>query len=264
MSVQIGNLTCGTGHPLLWIVGPCVIESLDTTMNIAKKLAELELPLVFKASFDKANRSSHKSFRGPGLKQGLDFLAAVNHRTQLPVTTDIHEPWQAATVGQVCDLIQIPALLCRQTDLLQAAAATGRPVNVKKGTFMAPWEMKAVLGKIDGQAMITERGNFFGYNRLVVDMQNIPLMQELGCPVLFDASHSSQSPGGLGDRSGGDRRMIPHLARAAVACGCDGIFLETHPHPDEALSDGQSMISLDELPKLIEDCLNIRRALNKV
>ncbi len=260
MNVQISDLNCGTGHPLLWIVGPCVIESFDVTMHIAKKLAELELPLVFKASFDKANRSSHKSFRGPGLEQGLEFLNAVKQRTKLPVTTDIHEPWQADKVGEVCDMIQIPALLCRQTDLLQAASATGRPVNVKKGSFMAPWEMKGAIEKLDGKALLTERGTFFGYNQLVSDMRNIPLMQDLGCPVIFDASHSVQSPGAFGDKSGGDRRMIPYLARAAVACGCDGIFLETHPRPDEALSDGHNMISLDELPKLVGECLRIREA----
>jgi 2-dehydro-3-deoxyphosphooctonate aldolase (KDO 8-P synthase) len=272
MTVTIGNLVCGTGKPLLWIAGPCVIESHQLTMDIAVRLAELaermNLPLIFKASFDKANRSSCKSFRGPGLAKGLETLAAVKERTGLPVTTDIHEVGHAEPAAQVCDLLQIPAFLARQTDLLQAAAGTGRPVNVKKGQFMAPWEMKNVVTKMaemgNHRLLLTERGSTFGYGQLVTDMRSIPVMQDLGCPVIFDATHSVQKPAGLGDKSGGDRRMIPYLARGAVACGCDGVFIETHPRPDEALSDGPNMIALDDLPTLIGNCLRIRQAVDEL
>jgi 2-dehydro-3-deoxyphosphooctonate aldolase (KDO 8-P synthase) len=267
--VSIGEYTCGAGHPLLWILGPCVIESHDLTMHIADVLAELgrerDLPVVFKASFDKANRSSSKSFRGPGLEKGLRTLEEVKRQTGLPVTTDVHECHQVASVGQVCDLIQIPAFLARQTDLLEAAAQTGCAVNVKKGQFMAPWDMRNVVNKIaeagGRRLVLTERGSTFGYGQLVNDMRAVPLMQGLGCPVIFDATHSVQMPGGAGDRSSGDRRMVPFLARAAVACGCDGLFLETHPRPDEALSDGPNMLALDDLPELIDCCLRLRQAL---
>jgi len=268
-AVQIGEYECGPGHPLLWIAGPCVIESHELTLLIAEKLKELatryQLPLVFKASFDKANRTSGKSFRGPGLQEGMRTLEAVKRRTGLPVITDIHESYQAVPVAEVCDVLQIPAFLARQTDLILAAGATGRVVNVKKGQFMAPWDMRHVVTKMaevgNKRLLLTERGASFGYGQLVSDMRSIPLMQELGCPVIFDATHSVQMPGAAGDRSGGDRRMIPYLARAAVACGCDGVFLETHPRPDEALSDGPNMIPLDNLPALLECCLRIRQAL---
>src|SRR5436853_5967235 len=231
-----------------------------------RELADrLGLPLVFKASFDKANRTSTKSFRGPGLHDGLRTLEAVKRRTGLPVTTDVHECCQVAAAAEVCDLLQIPAFLARQTDLLQAAGKTGRAVNVKKGQFMAPWDMKNVVSKLaevgNERVLLTERGASFGYGNLVSDMRSIPLMQDLGRPVIFDATHSVQMPGARGDSSGGDRRMVPFLARAAVACGCDGIFLETHPRPDEALSDGPNMIALDDLPGLIECCLRVRRAI---
>jgi 2-dehydro-3-deoxyphosphooctonate aldolase (KDO 8-P synthase) len=269
-TVVIGKVVCGPGHPLLWIAGPCVIESHELTLRIADRLAELAgrlaLPLVFKASFDKANRTSGKSFRGPGLVQGLRTLAAVKERTGLPVTTDLHECHQAAPVAEVCDLLQVPAFLARQTDLVQAAGATGRAVNVKKGQFMAPWDMRHVVTKMEEvgnrRLLLTERGASFGYGQLVSDMRSIPWMQNLGCPVIFDATHSVQMPGAAGDRSGGDRRMVPYLARAAVACGCDGLFLETHPRPDEALSDGPNMVPLDELPDLVRCCLRIRQALS--
>jgi 2-dehydro-3-deoxyphosphooctonate aldolase (KDO 8-P synthase) len=268
-TVQIGNLVCGSGHPLLWIAGPCVIESHDLTLWVADRLAalatRLSLPLVFKASFDKANRTSGKSFRGPGLDAGLRTLAAVKERTGLPVTTDIHECHQAEPVAEVCDLLQVPAFLARQTDLLQAAGRTGKAVNVKKGQFMAPWDMRHVVTKmaeVDNQRLLlTERGASFGYGQLISDMRSIPWMQDLGCPVIFDATHSVQMPGAAGDKSGGDRRMAPYLAKAAVACGCDGIFLETHPRPDEALSDGPNMIGLDDLPELVACCLRIRDAI---
>jgi 2-dehydro-3-deoxyphosphooctonate aldolase (KDO 8-P synthase) len=246
-----------------------VIESHDLTLQIADVLAELaqqrELPIVFKASFDKANRSSSKTFRGPGLEKGLRTLEEVKRQTGLPVTTDVHETCQVAAVGQVCDLIQIPAFLARQTDLLTAAARTGKTVNVKKGQFMAPWDMRNVVNKIaeagGRKLLLTERGSTFGYGQLINDMRAIPLMQGLGCPVIFDATHSVQMPGGAGDRSSGDRRMVPFLARAAAACGCDGLFLETHPRPDEALSDGPNMIALEDLPELIDCCLRLRQAL---
>jgi len=252
----------------LWIAGPCVIESHDLTLRIADHLAavaaRLSLPFVFKASFDKANRTSGKSFRGPGLEAGLRTLAAVKELTGLPVTTDIHECHQVAPVAEVCDLLQVPAFLARQTDLVQAAGRTGKAVNVKKGQFMAPWDMRHVVTKMaevgNERLLLTERGATFGYGQLISDMRSIPWMQDLGCPVIFDATHSVQMPGAAGDKSGGDRRMVPYLARAAVACGCDGVFLETHPRPDEALSDGPNMIALDDLPELVECCLRIRDA----
>ena len=267
--VRVGGYECGSGKPLLWITGPCVIESHDATLSIAdelRKLADrLKLNLVFKASFDKANRTSSKSFRGPGLEKGLETLAAVKKRTGLPVTTDVHETHQAVPVAQVCDLLQVPAFLARQTDLILACGETGKPVNVKKGQFMAPWDMKNVVSKMNevgnSQLLLTERGVTFGYGNLVSDMRSIPLMQDLGRPVIFDATHSVQMPGAAGDRSGGDRRMIPFLANAATAVGCDGIFVETHPDPDKALSDGPNTIALQNLPALIECCLRIRRAI---
>jgi 2-dehydro-3-deoxyphosphooctonate aldolase (KDO 8-P synthase) len=269
--VRIGNLECGPGRPLLWILGPCVIESHDLTLHIADVLAELgqrlRLPLVFKASFDKANRTSGASFRGPGLREGLKTLAAVKERTGLPVTTDVHEEGHIGPVAEVCDLIQIPAFLARQTDLLLAAGRSGRAVNVKKGQFMAPWDMKNVVRKMEEvgcrNLLLTERGATFGYGMLVSDMRSIPWMQDLGRPVIFDATHSVQMPGAAGDRSGGDRRMVPYLARAATAAGCDGLFLETHPRPDEALSDGPNAIALDQLPAVVECCLRLRDALSE-
>src|SRR3954466_7853558 len=269
-SVRVGTNACGPGQPLLWILGPCVIESHDLTLSIADALAgladRLRLPLIFKASFDKANRTSGRSFRGPGLEEGLRTLAAVKGRTGLPVTTDVHEVPQVAPVAEVCDLLQVPAFLARQTDLVQAAGRTGRAVNVKKGQFMAPWDMRHVVAKMaevgNRRLLLTERGATFGYGQLVSDMRSIPLMQDLGCPVIFDATHSVQMPGAAGDKSGGDRRMVPYLARAAVAAGCDGVFLETHPRPDEAKSDGPNMVPLDELPGLVECCLRLRDALD--
>jgi 2-dehydro-3-deoxyphosphooctonate aldolase (KDO 8-P synthase) len=267
--VAIGEVICGPGHPLMWIAGPCVIESHDLTLMIADSLRgmadDLDVRLIFKASFDKANRTSSKSFRGPGLEKGLKTLEAVKQRTGLPVTTDIHETAQAEAAAQVCDLLQIPAFLARQTDLIQEAARTGKPVNVKKGQFMAPWDMKHVVTKMaevgNQQLLLTERGSTFGYGNLVTDMRSIPWMQDLQCPVIFDATHSVQKPAGAGDKSDGDRRMVPYLARAAVACGCDGVFLETHPRPDEALSDGPNMIALGDLPRLVACCMRLRQAL---
>jgi 2-dehydro-3-deoxyphosphooctonate aldolase (KDO 8-P synthase) len=267
--VSVGSWQVGAGHPLLWILGPCVIESHELTLQVATTLARLRdrlhLPVVFKASFDKANRTSGKSFRGPGLEKGLETLAAVKRQTGLPVLTDVHECSQCGPAAEVVDVLQVPAFLARQTDLVLAAGRTGRVVNVKKGQFMAPWDMKHVAGKMaevgNPRLLLTERGTTFGYNNLVVDVRSIPLMQELGYPVIFDATHSVQMPGGAGDRSGGDRRMVPYLTRAATAAGCDGLFLETHPRPDEALSDGPNMVPLDELPALVDRCLRLREAL---
>jgi 2-dehydro-3-deoxyphosphooctonate aldolase (KDO 8-P synthase) len=270
-TVSVGNVVCGDGQPLLWIAGPCVIESHELTLWIAERLAEmaerLQVPLIFKASFDKANRTSSKSFRGPGLEDGLRTLEAVKRRTGLPVTTDIHDCQQAAPAAKVCDLLQIPAFLARQTDLLQAAGRTGVAVNVKKGQFMAPWDMKHVVNKMaevgNRRLLLTERGATFGYGQLISDMRSIPWMQDLGCPVIFDATHSVQKPAGRGDSSDGERRMVPFLARAAVASGCNGVFVETHPRPDEAKSDGPNMIALDDLPALVECCGRIREAIEE-
>src|SRR3954469_24061399 len=267
--VEIAGGRCGGGSPLLWIAGPCVIESRDHTLGVARELARLAdrlgTPLVFKASFDKANRSSGKSFRGLGMDAGLKVLADVKKETGLPVTTDVHESVQVAAVAEVVDLLQIPAFLARQTDLLWAAAKSGRAVNVKKGQFMAPWEMTNVVAKMDESGnpdlLLTERGTTFGYGNLVNDMRAIPWMQDLGRPVVFDATHSVQTPGSQGDRTGGDRRMVAYLARAAVAAGCDGIFVETHPNPDAAPSDGPNMIALYDFPKLVAQCQRIRAAL---
>jgi 2-dehydro-3-deoxyphosphooctonate aldolase (KDO 8-P synthase) len=267
--VAIGNVACGQGEPLLWILGPCVIETHDLTLQIADTLRQmadrLRVPVIFKASFDKANRTSGKSFRGPGLHEGMKTLEMVKKRTGLGVTTDVHEREQLAAVAEVCDLIQIPAFLARQTDLLLAAGRTGVAVNVKKGQFMAPWDMRHVASKMaeagNPRLLLTERGATFGYGNLVSDMRSIPWMQDLGCPVIFDATHSVQKPSAQGDRSGGERRMIPYLARAAVAAGCDGLFIETHPQPDEALSDGPNTLALADVPALVECCLRIRDAL---
>jgi 2-dehydro-3-deoxyphosphooctonate aldolase (KDO 8-P synthase) len=269
--VSIGNIKCGAGQALVWIAGPCVIESHDLTLQIAETLKEmaarLQVPLIFKASFDKANRTSSKSFRGPGLTDGLRTLEAVKRRTGLPVTTDIHETGQVNAAAEVIDLLQVPAFLARQTDLVQACGRTARAVNVKKGQFMAPWDMRNVVAKMEEvgnrKLLLTERGATFGYGQLVSDMRSIPWMQDLGCPVIFDATHSVQKPGGKMDRSDGERRMIPFLARAAAACGCDGIFVETHPRPDEALSDGPNMIALADLPDLVACCLRIRQAISE-
>lgn len=263
----IGPYRCGRGQPLLVIAGPCVIEDGALTLSIARRLkqiaAELPVQLVFKASFDKANRTSIDSYRGPGLEAGLAILNQVKESTGLPVTTDIHEPSQAAPVAEVCELLQIPAFLARQTDLLVAAARTGRAVHVKKGQFLAPWDMKHVIAKLAAagcrQILVGERGTFFGYGRLVNDMRAIPQMQALGVPVVFDATHSVQEPGGLGTATGGNRAMIEPLARAAVALGVDGLFFETHPAPDEAPSDGPNMVPLDHLAGLLRRLLAIRQ-----
>ena len=268
---KIGEFACGEGEPLLVIAGPCVIQDESTTLSIASRLHEiaerLPIRLVFKASFDKANRTSIASYRGPGLDEGLAILDRARQETGLPLTTDLHEPSQAAAVGQVCDLLQIPAFLCRQTDLLVAAAKTGRAVNVKKGQFVAPADMRHAVGKLAASGcqdvMLTERGTFFGYGRLVVDMTSLVQMKQLGCPVIFDATHSVQEPGGQGDTTGGNRAMIGPLASAAAAVGIDGLFIETHHNPDESPSDGPNMVPLAELENLLEQVLRIRSATEK-
>ena len=262
----IAQLRCGRGEPLLVIAGPCVIESEDRTLRIAERLRapsdSLPVGLIFKASFDKANRTSLESFRGPGFDEGLRVLETVRQETGLPVTTDIHESHQAAAAGHACDLLQIPAFLARQTDLLVAAAQTGKAVNVKKGQFMAPWDMKHVVGKLEAagcrNVLLCERGTFFGYGRLVNDMRAIPQMQSLGAPVVFDATHSVQEPGGLGKTTGGNRAMVEPLARAAVAAGADGLFFETHPEPDKSPSDGPNMVPLEEFGRVLERMTRIR------
>jgi len=264
--VTVGPYRCGVGQPLMVIAGPCVIEDEGRTLAVAHRLKEvaqrLSLQLVFKASFDKANRTSVRSYRGPGLVEGLRILRKVGEETALPVTTDIHQPDQAAPAAEVCQLLQIPAFLCRQTDLLLAAARTGRPVHVKKGQFMAPWDMRHVVDKLASggcsQVLLCERGTFFGYGNLVNDMRSIPLMQRLGVPVVFDATHSVQHPGAGGGFTAGDRRMVEPLARAAVAAGVDGLFFETHPDPDQSPSDGPNMVPLDQMESLLRRLLQIR------
>jgi 2-dehydro-3-deoxyphosphooctonate aldolase (KDO 8-P synthase) len=269
--VTIGPVRIGRGLPLALICGPCVMEPDDLTRVIAGRLVEicgrLGVPLVFKASFDKANRTSKSSYRGPGMAEGLKVFERVKAETGLPVTTDVHESHQASPIAEVVDLLQIPAFLARQTDLLEAAAATGRPLNVKKGQFLAPWDMANVVAKVTsigpGGLLLTERGTTFGYGRLVNDFRAIPQMQATGAPVVFDATHSVQLPGAGagGTATAGEREMVPYLSKAAVAAGCDALFLEVHPRPDEALSDGPNALRLDDLEGLLEVCLRIRAAI---
>jgi 2-dehydro-3-deoxyphosphooctonate aldolase (KDO 8-P synthase) len=254
-------------HPvppsLFFIAGPCVLENLDLGLRVAGELAELghklNVPLVFKSSFDKANRSSKDSFRGPGLEKGISWLEKIKADSGLPVTTDIHLPDQADPAARVADILQIPAFLCRQTDLLLAAGRTGRIVNVKKGQFLAPWDMAGPVDKIrttgNQGIWLTERGTSFGYNNLVVDFRSLAEMGTLGVPVIFDATHSVQLPGGLGTCSGGNREFVPLLARAAVAAGCNGVFLEVHPQPDQALCDGPNTWPLDRLQTLFSQLI---------
>ncbi len=296
--IKIGSIKIGGNNPLVLIAGPCVIESekklMDAAEQIVRAVEDLRAPLVFKSSFDKANRSSSSSYRGPGLKEGLKLLAKVKETFKVPVISDIHLPEQASPAAEVLDALQIPAFLCRQTDILQAAARTGRPVNVKKGQFMSPWEMKNVINKIRaaGEALthcpspnphppagagppspargegnkeerhyrrgvyddiiLTERGASFGYNNLVVDFRSLVVMRDMGYPVVFDATHSVQLPGGGGDKSAGERRFVAPLARAAAAVGIDGIFMEVHPCPDEALCDGPNMVDIAGMASLMK------------
>lgn len=267
-TANIGTVAVGGGAPLVLIAGPCVIESPERTLMIGREIQaianRLGMPFIFKASFDKANRSSYTAFRGPGLEAGLRILAEIKQTLAVPVLSDIHEPSQAAPAAKVLDVLQIPAFLCRQTDLLHAAAQTGLPVNVKKGQFLSPAEMKNVAGKLEESGcrsiLLTERGSSFGYNNLVVDMRSLSIMRSLGYPVVFDATHSVQLPGGGGDRSAGQREFVPVLSRAAAAVGIDALFLEVHDNPQQALSDGPNMVSLDELESLLEQVLAIDRA----
>ncbi len=264
----VGQHRCGPGQPLLVIAGPCVIETEDLCLRIAEHLAglqaELGVQVVFKASYDKANRTSGTSIRGPGLDEGLAVLGRVRAAVGLPVTTDVHLPDQASAAGEVCDLLQIPAFLCRQTDLLLAAAATGRAVNVKKGQFVAPGDMKHVVAKLlaggCNDIMLCERGTFFGYGRLVNDFAGLVTMRAMGVPVIFDATHSVQQPASLGGATGGDRALVEPLARAAAAVGIDGVFFETHPDPDSSPSDGPNMVPLADLRGVIERVLRIHEA----
>jgi 2-dehydro-3-deoxyphosphooctonate aldolase (KDO 8-P synthase) len=269
---EIGPYRCGSGQKLLVVAGPCVIESEALTLTIADRLStiarDLPVQLVFKASFDKANRTSLSAYRGSGIDSGLRILAKVTQATGLPVTTDIHESQQAAAVGEVCTLLQVPAFLSRQTDLLLAAAKTGRAVHVKKGQFMSPGDMRYVVDKLAGAGcqniILGERGTFFGYGRLVNDMRSIPLMQALGVPVIFDATHSVQEPGGLGGATGGNRAMVEPLARSAMAIGADGLFCETHPEPDRSPSDGPNMVRLDDFGPLLRRLIEIRTLIGQL
>jgi len=273
--VKAGNVEIGGGRPLAVIAGPCVVESKESALRHAAALKQradrVGVPYIFKSSYDKANRSSVNSFRGPGLVEGLAILAEVKEKFGVPVLTDVHEIDQVAAVKEVADILQIPAFLCRQTDLLLAAARSGKPVNVKKGQFVAPRDMKNVVDKIrsagNTDVLLTERGTTFGYNNLVVDMRGLADMRALGYPVVFDATHSVQLPGGAGDRSGGERVYVPALARAAVAFGIDALFMEVHENPDRTLADGQplsdgpNMLRIDDLPLLLDQLRGIERAL---
>ena len=266
---RVGEIEVGEGRPLFWIAGPCVIEGRDHALRHAsalKKVAEKAgVSFCYKSSYDKANRSSGKSFRGLGMDEGLAILAAVKKEVGVPVLTDFHTPDEAEPAAEVVDVLQVPAFLCRQTDMLQAAAATGRAVNVKKGQFLAPEDMRNVLAKLREagaeNVILTERGVTFGYGALVVDFRGLPTMRALGAPVCFDATHSVQRPGGLGDRSGGDRREVPALARAAVAVGIDALFTEVHEDPDHAPSDGPNMLALSTVPDLLTRLQRLRAAL---
>ncbi|MEN6371613.1 MAG: 3-deoxy-8-phosphooctulonate synthase [Armatimonadota bacterium] len=266
--VKVGNVNIGGGGPFALIAGPCVIESLDLCLEVAQTVnciaKELGIPYIFKASFDKANRTSVNSARGLGVDKGLEVLAEVKSKVGVPVLTDIHEVWQIGPAAEVVDILQIPAFLCRQTDLLVAAASSGKPINVKKGQFLAPWDMKNIVGKIESTGnknlLLTERGCSFGYNTLVVDMCSLPIMRSYGYPIVFDATHSVQRPGGQGNASGGAREFIPHLTRAAMAVGIDALFLEVHPEPEKALSDAASMLKLSNVRELLSSAKKIEEA----
>lgn len=270
-SFDIGSVRAG-GPDLFLIAGPCVIESERHARSMAERIARIAadagVPYVFKASFDKANRTSISSFRGPGIEEGLHILQSIQRDVGVPVLTDVHEVWQAERAGDVVDVLQIPAFLCRQTDLLIAAAKTGRAVNVKKGQFLAPWDMKNVVDKMREagceRLSLTERGSSFGYNALVVDMRGFPIMRRFGWPVVYDVTHSLQKPGGLGGASGGDSEFIEYLARAGVACGVDGVFMEVHDNPAAALSDGPNALPLERLAPLLDSLTRIHRIAREV
>ena len=265
--INIRNLAIGQRQPLVFIAGPCVIETHESCLKLADRLKTIfqskKLPFIFKASYDKANRTSVNSYRGPGVKEGLKILADIKKRLGLPILSDVHSEEEIPIVSETLDIIQIPAFLCRQTDLILAAAKTGKPINIKKGQFLAPWDMRAVVEKVlstgNEQILLTERGTCFGYNNLVSDMRSLVIMRELGYPVIYDATHSVQLPGGQGNVSGGERNMVIPLARAAVATGCDGLFLEVHENPEKALSDAATMLSIEALPNLLDHVLEIHR-----
>lgn len=270
-NVKIADFEVGPGNPLLLLAGPCVLEGYERSLYIGKRTKEiadrLGIPYVFKASFDKANRSSYKGFRGPGLKEGLAILKKIKEELNVPVISDVHTEEQVGPAAAVLDVIQIPAFLCRQTDLLYAAAKTGKTVNVKKGQFMAPGDMKNVIDKIKSagneRIMLTERGVSFGYNNLVVDMRAFPIMRSFGYPVIFDATHSVQLPGAGGTCSAGNSEYVEYLTRAAVGAGVNGLFMEVHDNPKEALSDGPNMVRLDDLAGILEDALAIHEITKK-
>ena len=266
--MQLCSFRVGLDQPLFLIAGPCVVESealaLETAARLKDIAATVDVPFIYKSSFDKANRSSHESYRGPGIEEGLRILARVRDEVKVPVLTDVHEDTPIDEVASVADVLQTPAFLCRQTNFIQRVAAAGRPVNIKKGQFLAPADMRHVANKArsvgNEQIMVCERGASFGYNNLVSDMRSLAIMRETGCPVVFDATHSVQMPGGLGDKSGGQREMVPVLARAAVAVGVAGLFMETHPNPDEALSDGPNSWPTG----LMQDLLGQLKAIDQV
>lgn len=270
-TVQVGNFSIGNGQPLALLAGPCVLEGLERCLLIGRTIKEitgrLGMPYVFKASFDKANRSSFNGFRGPGLKKGLEMLKNIKDELQVPIVTDVHTEEQIKPVSRVADIIQIPAFLCRQTDLLYAAAQSGCVVNVKKGQFMAPGDMRNVVDKLHeggcSQILLTERGATFGYNNLVVDMRTFPIMRSFGYPVVFDGTHSVQLPGGAGTCSAGNREFVPNLVRAAVGAGVDALFMEVHDNPEEALCDGPNMVYLDKLEDLLKDAIAIHEVVRK-
>lgn len=267
-NLNMRDFAIGEGEALTVVSGPCIIESEAHALRCAEFLTTLfakrKVNFIFKASYDKANRSSIHSFRGPGLEEGLKILEKIKETFGVPVFTDVHSPEEAQEAAEICDIIQIPAFLCRQTDLVVACAKTQVGVNVKKGQFMAPWDIKNVIDKIKScgneKILLTERGTSFGYNNLVSDMRSIPIMQQFGYPVLFDATHSAQLPGGLGDRSGGQREFIPILAKAAIASGCNGIYAESHPNPQEAKSDAATVLAFADLPKLLDEWERIYEA----
>ncbi len=263
--VKVGNLTLGGGKGLFLLAGPCVIEDPERTLEIGRRAKEIcervGIPYIFKASFDKANRSSYKSFRGPGLEEGLKILSHIKKELQVPIVSDIHSVEQIEPAAEVLDILQIPAFLCRQTDLVYGAAKTGKALNIKKGQFLAPNDMINVVKKVEEAGnpnlMLTERGATFGYNNLVVDMRSFPIMRSFDYPVIFDATHSVQLPGGAGTSSSGQREFVPYLSRAAVAAGVDGLFMEVHDNPAEALSDGPNMVYLDQLEAILRDLVAI-------
>ncbi|WP_371372161.1 3-deoxy-8-phosphooctulonate synthase [Sporomusa aerivorans] len=270
-TVQIQNITVGAEHPIVLIAGPCVIEEPERTLKIGRAVKEiadrLNIPYIFKASYDKANRSSYNSFRGPGLKEGLSILAHIKKELGVPVISDIHCVTQIDAAAEVLDVLQIPAFLCRQTDLVYQAARTGKAINVKKGQFLAPLDMKNVIAKIEEAGnhniLLTERGATFGYNNLVVDFRALPIMRSLGYPVVFDATHSVQLPGGAGTSSGGQREFVPYLTRSAVAAGVDMLFMEVHDNPPEGKSDACNMLYVDKLEELLKDVLAIDSVVRK-